>query len=152
MVEKRDTQRVINRDVNAAQRAAKAMELRAARLTYEEIAQRCGYANASAARRALLRELDRCVVKNAEELRAQEADMLDRLHAECWELAMDKKNRGRFFAVDRLLMISKARRELFGLDAKSGEISQQHYIKQVILVNEPAGVAESDDLAGEQKL
>lgn len=109
-------QRAINRDANAALRAAEAVKLRAMRLTYDEIARRCGYSNPASARRAILRELNRVVVDGVDDLRKQESDMLDRLHAECWELAMDKKNRGRLFAIDRLLEISKQRRELLGLD------------------------------------
>ncbi len=144
------TQVVQKRDPNAVQRVTLALQLRAQRVGYAQIAERCGYGSAGAAHKAIMRELDRCVVKNVDELRMQEADMLDRLHTECWDLAMDKKNRGRLFAVDRLLMISKARRELFGLDAKAGESSQQHYIKQVILVDEQ--MSSEDDPAGEQKL
>jgi hypothetical protein len=42
--------------------------------------------------------------------------MLNQLHSECWLLAMDRKNRGRMFAVDRVIAISEARRKLMGLD------------------------------------
>jgi hypothetical protein len=106
----------INRDVNAAQRASLALSLRASKMTYEEIAKDCGYASAGAARKAILRELDRCVVKNADELRAQESDMLDRLHKECWKIAMDENHRNQLYAVDRILSISERRAKLFGLD------------------------------------
>jgi hypothetical protein len=99
-------------------RAVEALKLRSAKLTYQQIATQCGYADASSCRKAILREMDRCVVKNVDELRTQEAIMLDALHTECWEMAMDKSNRGRLFAIDRLLSISEARRKLLGLEVK----------------------------------
>jgi hypothetical protein len=114
---KPDTQRVINRDANATQRAVQAVQLRVQKLTFAEIATRCGYASAGAARKAILREMQRVVVANVEELRREELAILDRLHSECWELAMNKKNTARLFAVDRLLMIAERRSRLMGLDA-----------------------------------
>jgi len=65
------------------------------------------------------RELQRVVVKDVEELRTEELAILDRLHSECWVVAMDKSNKSRLFAVDRLLAISEARRKLMGLDAST---------------------------------
>src|SRR5260221_82032 len=67
-------------------------------------------------RKAILRELDRCVVKNVDELRIQELSMLNQMHSECWQLFMDKSNKARLFAADRLLSLSEARRKLMGLD------------------------------------
>src|SRR5258707_7291634 len=78
-----------NRDVNAAQRAVLAVQIRAQMLTYEDIASRVGYSNSSVCRKAILRELDRCVVKNVDELRIQELSMLNLMHTEWWQLSMD---------------------------------------------------------------
>lgn len=134
-----DNQRVPNRDINAAQRAVHALALRAQKLTYEEIASKTGYGSASACRKAVMREMDRCVVKNVEALRAEELFILDSLHAAVWrsvfpeteetgeddEEEQAKKKRKpklNLFAVDRLLAISEARRELMGLDAKPDAI------------------------------
>src|SRR5260221_14717688 len=89
-----------NRDVNAANRASVAIRLRAQMLTYDEIAKRAGYSGPSAARKAIMRELDRTIVKDVDELRTQELSMLNQMHAECWELFIDKKSRGRLFAAD----------------------------------------------------
>ena len=104
------------RDVNAAQRATMAMELRAQKLSYEEIAKRCGYGSRGACFKAVQRELDRCVVQNVNLLRTEELAMLDRLHSECWQLAIDKDNSGRLWAVDRVLAIAERRAKLMGLD------------------------------------
>src|SRR5258708_34056945 len=84
-----------NRDVNAAQRAREALQLRAQLLTYEEIASRCGYATRDAARKAILRELDRVVVKDVQTLRDQELHILNTMHQEVCLLFIDRKNRGR---------------------------------------------------------
>lgn len=130
-----DNQRIPNRDINAAQRAVHALALRAQKLTYEEIASRTGYSSASACRKAVMREMDRCVVKNVEALRSEELFILDSLHAAVWrsafpettekpdddtdeEEAVSKKKKVKLnlFAIDRLLAISEARRRLMGLD------------------------------------
>lgn len=125
------------RDVNAATRATLALQLRAKKLSYDEIAKQCGYASRGACHDAIMRELDRVVVKNVDELRTQEADMLDQLHTVCWEMAMDKSNRGRLFAVDRVLAISERRAKLMGLDIKPDELlANQNYTKRIILTYE----------------
>ncbi len=115
---------VPNRDVNAAVRAAEAAKLRAQKLTFDEIARRTGYGGASACRKAILREMQRVVVESVDELRREESAMLDVLQSEVWELAMDKKNTYRLYAVDRLLQISERRAKLMGLDvAKDGNLA-----------------------------
>ena len=137
-----DNQRVPNRDINAAQRAVHALALRAQKLTYEEIALRVGYGSASACRKAVMREMDRCVVKHEETLRSEELFILDSLHSAVWKSAFPeaddanqetdgdsdekpvrKKNpKLNLFAIDRLLAISEARRQLMGLDVKPDAI------------------------------
>lgn len=127
-------QEVPNRDVNAALRVARALELRARKHTYQYIADECGYGDASTCRKAIMRELDRVVVENVSELRREEGFILDQWHAECSELFFDKKNKGRLFALDRLIAISKDRRALYNLDKKpDDEVAQQNYIKKIVL-------------------
>lgn len=106
----------VPRDVNVSQRVVHALALRAKKLTYDEIAVQCGFADRASCYRAVQRELERRVVTNVDHLRRQEADMLDQLHQVCWELAIDKNNKGRLFAVDRVLAISERRSKLMGLD------------------------------------
>ena len=112
----RTTQRVPHRDANAAQRAALAVKLRTSKLTYEQIARQCGYADRSNARKAVQRELDRVVVTNVDELRREECATLDVLQQECMTMALDKTNKGRLFAVDRIIAIMERRAKLMGLD------------------------------------
>jgi AraC-like DNA-binding protein len=130
------------RDVNAAQRAARALAFRAQKLTYDEIAQRCGYNDRAAAHKAVQRELQRTVVENVEELRREELAMLDMLHAECWKRLEDGEyGRAKLFAVDRLLAISERRSKLMGLDTRSEELlANQNYTKRIIL--QPGGTDE----------
>ena len=111
----------VNRDGMAVIRLTQAMQLRAQKLTYDVIAVRCGYASRGAAHNAVQRELQRIVVSNVEELRQEESAMLDQMHAEIWPLMLDKSNRARLFAVDRLLAISERRCKLMGLDIKPEE-------------------------------
>lgn len=124
------------RDVNATMRASTALQLRAQKLTYEEIAQQCGYSDRSACHRAVQRELDRVVVKNVDELRREELYMLDTMHRECWGLFIDKANKGRLFAADRILAISERRAKLMGLDL---DPKNSAMINQVLVREMPQG-------------
>src|SRR5579872_3352491 len=123
----------IPRDVNAGQRVVQALALRAKKLTYEEIAAQCGFADRASCYRAIQRQLERRVVTNVDHLRRQEADMLDQLHQVCWDMAMDKANKGRLFAVDRVLAISERRAKLLGLDipAKDAATANITIIREV---------------------
>jgi len=119
-------QGVIRRDLNAVQRLALALPLRAKKLTYEEIAQQCGYANAGAARNAIMRELERVVVENVEELRREESMILDKLHESFWDRAIDNEHKhplseDQHADASLILKISQARRELMGMNKPADE-------------------------------
>lgn len=119
---KNNKQVVINRDANAATRATLAVQLRAQKLTFDEIAKRCGYASPGACRNAIQRELSRTVVENVEELRREECAMLDQLHAICWERLIDPAYaKSMLFAADRLATISERRSKLMGLDQSTNQ-------------------------------
>lgn len=125
-----------NRDANAAQRAAMAVKLRSMKMTYEDVAKQCGYANASSCRKAILRELDRTVVQNVEELRKEEIESLERLEFECWKIFYDKeKEKGKLFAVDRILSIKDRRAKLMGLDRRAEDAAKA----QVVVRQTPPG-------------
>lgn len=104
------------RDINAAQRASLALKLRSSKLSYEQIARQCGYADRGAAHKAVQREMSRVVVENVEELRREELATLDQLQTECMTLALDRKNTWRLQAVDRVLALMERRARLMGLD------------------------------------
>ncbi len=111
-----ETQGIQKRDVLATNRVSLALELRAKKLTYDEIAKRCGYSSAGACYKAIQRELNRVVSEKVEELRREESYILDILHGRLFAAAMDEKNKDWQWAADRVLNLSKARRELLGLD------------------------------------
>lgn len=114
------TQKVQRRDVNAAERVAMAIELFKQRLTYDEIAKRCGYADRGSAYNAIQREMERRIVPNIDAYRQQELAILDAIHQKVWPLVMESP-RPDLFAVDRLMAISKARRELLNLDIPAND-------------------------------
>lgn len=127
------------RDVNAAQRAILALKLRAKRLSYDEIARRCGYGSRGAAHAAVQRELDRVVVENVDQLRKEEAASLDELEAACWErLESEDHEKAKLFAVDRILAIKERRAKLMGLDKKPDEMLGP----QIVIEEVPAGYLE----------
>ena len=137
---KSKTQEVKSRDVNAAVRASAAVKLRTSGLGYEQIAAQCGYASAGAAYNAIQRELKRNLVADIEDLRREEIAILSKMHAEIWELAMDKNNKGRLFAFDRLITIRERFSKLMGLDKKSEEeLLSQNYEKKIVIVSPDGG-------------
>lgn len=107
----------LTRDVNAAQRVALAIKYRAQKMQYADIARMCGYGSAGAAHKAVMRELERTVCTNVEELRREELDSLERLEVECWKRLDDEVFvTQKLFAVDRILAIKERRAKLMGLD------------------------------------
>lgn len=139
---KSDNQKVPRRDVNAAERATMAIELLKQRFSYEEIARRCGYADRSAAHKAVKRELNRRIVPKIDEYRQQELDILDEIHRKVWVVAFetpdkeDGKIKTNLWAVDRLLELSRDRRKLLNLDIQPEEIAAA----QVVIREVPFGL------------
>ena|SRR5216684_4721808 len=110
------------RDVNAAVRVQAAIKLRAQGLEWDEVAAQAGYGSRGAAHHAVQRELSRNISTNVEEMRREEANILTTLHKRCMKAALDEKNKGFLFAVDRVLGIRERYARLFGLDAKNDDI------------------------------
>jgi len=127
------------RDVNAAQRAALALHLRAQRMKLDDIASQCGYASAGAAYNAIQRELQRVVVESVEELRTVESLSLDQLETECWKLFEEADDRTRLSAADRILAVKKRRAELLGLDTP---VNNNIALAQVVVREVPTGYLE----------
>lgn len=127
-----------NRDVNAVSRVALALECRRKGMTYEETAKQAGYGDRSTARKAIMRELQNIVCENVEELRKEEGYTLDIMQSECMELFLDKENKARLFAADRILMIMERRAKLFNLDKRPDEeAANQPYNKRIVLTHAP---------------
>lgn len=128
-------QRKPSRDANAAMRVAEAIKYRQAGWTYARIAEQCGYSDHSAARQAIQRELDRHLAKDVDEWRQLHMSRLETMHEWTWDIAKDPKNKGRLFAIDRLLQIQERQSKLMGLDKPaSGGVASQVVVRYM-----PAG-------------
>jgi hypothetical protein len=104
------------RALTAQVKEEQALDLRLAGYTYDVIAGQVGYASRSSAYRAVERAFHRIRAhadQTADQLRQLEDARYDRMLQ-----AIDGKvQQGDLAAIDRALRISKARRELWGLDA-----------------------------------
>jgi hypothetical protein len=104
------------RALTAQVKEEQALDLRLAGHTFDVIAAQIGYATRSSAYRAVSRALQRIRAhtdQTAEQLRQLEDARYDRM----LRAIDDKVQQGDPGAIDRALRISKARRELWGLDA-----------------------------------
>lgn len=121
------------RDVNAAQRVTLALKLRAAKVGYVQIAQQCGYGSPGAAHKAIMRELERTISENTDELRREELATLDKLQQECFTRMVDKNfDKSMLFAIDRILAIMERRARLMGLDKNDDNVIGAQIIVQEI--------------------
>lgn len=125
------------RDVNAGVRAAKALQLRTLGLTYEAVAQQCGYRDRGGAYHAVQRELRRMIQEPADEVRQIEVERLDAL----LRAMLPKALKGDGWSVDRVLRIMERRAGLLGLDAKPDAASAQQ--AQMIVIGVPQAVLEA---------
>ena len=137
---KPNDQEVRRRDVNAVERACMAVDFLKQRLSYDEIASRCGYSSRQSAHKAVQRELQRRIHPRIDEYRTQELDILDEIHQRVWKVAFETKNKDdkvetNLWAVDRLLELSKDRRKLLNLDVQPEEIAGA----QVVIREVPTG-------------
>ena len=119
------------KDVNAAERARMALDLRKSGASYDAIARQCGYANRSGAYQAIQRELQRTMQQPADDLRTLELLRLDDLY----RAMAPKALQGDTWSVDRCLKIMERRAALLGLDAPKPDAAtiQQPVMRRYIL-------------------
>jgi hypothetical protein len=115
------------RDVNAATRVQHALKLKLQGLNWDEVAAAAGYASRGAAHHAAMRELDRCITRDATELRDQQLYMLLSVQARCYKAAMDEKDKNWMWAADRVMNYSKRISELMGLDIPIDQTINQNF-------------------------
>ena len=82
-------------------------------MTFDQIAQRVGYKNASGAKAAYKRAMIRTLQPVADELRETQIDRLETAVLAIW----NKVLKGDLRAIDRLIAISRRESELLGMDA-----------------------------------
>jgi len=107
----------VSLDMQAAPRAAQALRLRRLGYTYQEIADRVGYANESSARTAVKKAGQRIVRDEARELVGWQLDQLD-IALQLVLQRIQRNDEYSLFAVDRLAPLLKRQADLMGLDAK----------------------------------
>jgi cyanate lyase len=96
----------------AAARRAKAVKLRTAGLTYDQIAMELGYANRGTAYRVISEALRTQTLEAVGELRSLEVARLNSLQSAMWQKAMD----GDMPSAMAVLRVIMARCRLLGLD------------------------------------
>lgn len=128
------------REANAAANLALALELRRQRVTYQEIANRCGYADRSGAFYAIQRALARNEEENVEAYRQEELDMLDALQRLLWPFQADKEEgTPDLDVVAAIRDISRDRRKLMGIDLEKDAAPPP----ALIIREYPAGITEA---------
>lgn len=101
------------RRIDAAEKRARALDLRKAGATYDQIAQQLGYANRGNAQRAVQTALKEITAEPARDVLTLELERLDAMLLGLWPQA----RRGNLGAVDRVLRIQERRARLLGLDS-----------------------------------
>ncbi len=99
--------------LNAAMRAAKALELRAAGESFPSIASKLGFSGRQGAYEAVKAALEATLREPSDLLRRLDLERLDAL----WRLAFERANRGDLHAASVCLRILERRARLLGLDA-----------------------------------
>ena len=97
--------------VATATKRLRCVELAGEGLTYAEIADRVGFADKSAARKAVVAALTAREAESVDSLRESELLRLDQLQLASWDMAMEGDPK----AVDRILRIITLRAKLLGL-------------------------------------
>jgi hypothetical protein len=107
------------RNPSVMEREARAVELKTAGKTYDEIAAEIGYTNRSAARKAVVRALERRPVESVGEMRSIEGSRLDLLTAAVSKIIFDPEasHDEQLKAINAAVRISESRAKLFGLYA-----------------------------------
>ena len=113
--------RTVQLTPDEADRYRTVVELRRAGWTFQEIADQTGYADRASAKRAYDAALRRWGAAAVDDLRATEGERIDqlwrRLQHAIAALGEDADPRQLSGLVDSAVRVSKARRDLFGLDA-----------------------------------
>jgi len=105
--------------VETADKVQRALQLRMARYTYDEIAQRLGLCDRAAAYNLIHRAVDSGVDESVEMHRQLELEVLDELHRELWKALYNADGSLNFQTMDRLIAVSNARVRLLGLDRQA---------------------------------
>ena len=123
------------------EKAAKALELRKAGFTYDQIATQVGYASRSGAYKAVNSALQEITREPAEVLRSLELERLDALTLAVWR----KARQGNVQAIDRVVKLMERRSKLTGLDAPEAHKVEGNLAELLAL-----GLAEGGDTSSSE--
>jgi hypothetical protein len=101
------------RNIEAAERRARALELKKAGATYDQIATQLGYSDKSGAYRAVQNALSEITAEPAKAVLRLELERLDAMLLALWP----KARKGDGAAIDRVLRIQERRTRYLGLDS-----------------------------------
>jgi hypothetical protein len=111
------------------EREYEVLKYRRGGMTFDQIAQRVGYKNASGAKAAYKRAMIRTLQPVADELRDTQIDRLETALLAIW----NKVLKGDLRAIDRLIAISRRESELLGMDApKQAQVEVTTYDGNVL--------------------
>jgi hypothetical protein len=125
--------------VPAHDRRIKALELRKAGATYQEIADALGFGNRANACRAVTQALTETIAEAAEPLRKLEVERLDKMLRSIWL----KVTQGDVVAINTGLRIMERRAKLLGLDAPTQTIVDQVTEVRVVFADDIAPAPDS---------
>lgn len=123
-------QQLSPREAQTRARRIKALQLRAARLTYQQIADRLYNGDRSNARKDILKAVETQEKEAADEVRAQEIILLDQLARPLIKRAIEGDDK----AVTAMLRIMERRAKYLGLDAPT-QVEQTGVGGFAVLVN-----------------
>jgi len=112
--------------IEVAERRRKAVELRKAGASFDDIAVQCGYKDRSGAYRAVKAALKDITREPAEELLTLELARLDAMLLGLWADA----RKGNVMKIDRVLKIMDRRAKLLGLDAPTRVVVEDAELEQ----------------------
>ncbi len=120
--------------MTAAERRAKAIELRKLGLTYRQIGEQVGVTESGAHKIVIgaLRDLNAKSAESAADLRRLETERLDQLLV----AVVGKARQGHLGAVDRVLRIMQRRARLWGLDAPTTVKADSSHVHSVYSMEE----------------
>ena len=107
------------RTIARRQQQIEAAELRAAGLSWQEVAERTGYKSAGSARGGALRVIERATQEASDDLINLEINKLDQLHKAVWPKAVQGDHK----AVQDALAIMQRRAKFLGLDQAENQIA-----------------------------
>lgn len=110
-------------DLSAAPRVVQALRLRRLGYTYDQIAQECGYSNASGARKAVVKASRSIIRDEAQELVNWQLDRLDAA-LQVVMTRIEVNDPQSLDAVERLVPLLKRQAELMALDKQRTEAQQ----------------------------